>query len=612
MFDIFSEQFGANGGIHGETTKRVIGRPALEPWDVFLRETVQNSWDAKASGQRSIEYRVDLTWIPPEGRDYLRQDVLVNPPPGLELKELLEDASADIALLTVSDRRTRGLGGPTRADKLTAERTDFVDFVRNVGRAHDKQIAGGTYGLGKGVLTGSSSVSTMLIFTCSHSDGKMVERFIAVANGRDFERDGCKYTGRHWWGAMGMERGGPSIEPITGSDARRVASNLGMRIPPEGQTGTSIGVIAPISFHDEEAEDIVHMIKNAATYWAWPHMIGGPGHQTIDFGFSADGENIPVAPIESDPIFREYVSAYKLALNAPEGERIEVLTGLSSSGAIWSDKPVSKLGELGVRRFQAPETVRKDILRNVALMRKPRFVVSYLDVSPDPNGFATAAVFVASDKHDEDFAKSEPVAHDDWNPQNLALEKGNANPVRIALKKIKAVFRPAPTHGVRSQLESATSGVARLSSNLGRLLDGLEGNDARIANETDSSPNSRPGGGKKTRTRRSVRLKQPHNVSLTPISDGFAAHFRFELDAAMRKHLTLRATPKIVTDSGLEDVDDELSSMVSVEGWRIPSLGVLTGDEISGTFEGEYEISVEVLQPRDVAITLEISFEEDA
>lgn len=126
-----SERFAASGGIGARTTRRALGAHTLGFWELFLRETLQNSWDARQSEAGPIKFSVDA-WNATLGqRAYLRDYLLVDPPPLLGLDVALEDPG--LTLLAVSDTGTWGLSGPTRADldpsSFPGGRTDFVDLV---------------------------------------------------------------------------------------------------------------------------------------------------------------------------------------------------------------------------------------------------------------------------------------------------------------------------------------------------------------------------------------------------------------------------------------------------------------------------------------------------
>src|SRR5487761_890703 len=137
----YSERFAASGGMGARATRRTLGTHTLGFWELFLRETLQNSWDARRSNAGPISFSVDAWTATTAQRTYLRDYVLTNPPPLLGLESALEDPA--ITFLAVSDSGTWGLSGPTRADIDPAgDRSDFVDFIRDTGRRADKGYAG--------------------------------------------------------------------------------------------------------------------------------------------------------------------------------------------------------------------------------------------------------------------------------------------------------------------------------------------------------------------------------------------------------------------------------------------------------------------------------------
>ena len=71
--------------------------------------------------------------------------------------------------MEISDWRTRGLGGPSRANVLPKprEHNDFVNFVRNMGARRDMAGGGGTYGYGKSSLYQLSRCATVLVDSVS-------------------------------------------------------------------------------------------------------------------------------------------------------------------------------------------------------------------------------------------------------------------------------------------------------------------------------------------------------------------------------------------------------------------------------------------------------------
>ena len=354
--DLYSEPYRPEGNIDARAARRALGHPPqLGAWALFLRETLQNSWDARTAPDGRIAFRVDAFFPDRSQTRALRDEVFATLPPAKAMGEF--KPTQELPVLVVTDHGTRGLGGPTRADLAQTERSDFVDFIRNVGRAEDKELGGGTYGFGKGVLYEASVCSTIIVFTRTTVADRQVSRLMAVQLGSSYENSRKRFTGRHWWGLASDLTG---AEPMTGRSAEALASRLGLTFIPEGETGTSIMVIGPMARKDDETlAEIVEQIANAAVWWAWPHMIGtgGSGLSTIDFTFTHQGEVVELPDPRSHPVLKHYVDAYRRAVDLAAGAS-------PTEGWPWVDKPVRaghggrvQLGVLSYRRLLPDQMV---------------------------------------------------------------------------------------------------------------------------------------------------------------------------------------------------------------------------------------------------------------
>jgi hypothetical protein len=146
----YSQPFPPAGSISAEGIKRTLGKPPM-PWPAILvRESAQNSWDARL-GDQPVRFSLNLAVVPPQKANAWRSLLLEGAPRSdqFSLRRILrgrEWHSTMIRTLTVSDRGTKGLGGPTRADVARGdEPRDWVSFVLNVGDPPDTKRGGGTY-----------------------------------------------------------------------------------------------------------------------------------------------------------------------------------------------------------------------------------------------------------------------------------------------------------------------------------------------------------------------------------------------------------------------------------------------------------------------------------
>ena len=192
------------------------------------------------------------------------------------LRETLRRAS--IRVLAVSDRGTRGLGGPTRADDAVGPERDFVSFVRNIGEPRDTALGGGTYGFGKGIfylLSKSGNGSRAL--PLPYRPGRLrdpTHRLHAVEElrGRQSPTGDRRYTGRHWWG----DTSGEVVEPLVGQEAEATAQRLGLTAVRAEETGTTVVVIDP-NLDELEPAEAAGYLAETITWHLWPKMISTAG-----------------------------------------------------------------------------------------------------------------------------------------------------------------------------------------------------------------------------------------------------------------------------------------------------------------------------------------------
>ena len=138
----FPKQFGP-GDIDGIGAKRLLGTPNIDLASILVRETAQNSWDARGVSS-SIDFALNLRRLRKPLIETLRNRIFTEDPPKTGLPELLH--RDEIWALEVSDRRTVGLGGPIRNDLALEPGIDrnFIDLVFNIGAPRDVHLGAGT------------------------------------------------------------------------------------------------------------------------------------------------------------------------------------------------------------------------------------------------------------------------------------------------------------------------------------------------------------------------------------------------------------------------------------------------------------------------------------
>ena len=216
----WSQEFAPEGSAAAEGIVKQLGQPALDPLTVLVREAAQNSLDASRDDADTVEFSVTIRSLGMAAETWRRHlGVGSDDVSGLDISGHL---ASDSVIMIISDRNTCGLGGPLRANlSASAERrSDFVQFLRNVGEGRDLEHAGGTYGFGKGILYRLSSCRAILVDTLAEGGRAEDRRMMGAALGESWVRDGKRYTGRHWWGEI-AEDGIP--DPLLGVAAQVLA-----------------------------------------------------------------------------------------------------------------------------------------------------------------------------------------------------------------------------------------------------------------------------------------------------------------------------------------------------------------------------------------------------
>lgn len=597
MFSLYRQQYGADGGVDARSADNAIGRTSLGLWDLVLRESLQNSWDARTDRNGQISYSVDEYEMDEDQTRILARDVFGQLPPNCRSTDLQKHIlHRRIRVLVISDEGTRGLGGPIRADVAgkSGERRDFVDFVRNLGRSTSKGLEGGTYGLGKGVLYRASQVGLCLVYSQAQYNGVIEPRLIGVSGGDgDYDDGKSRYTGRNWWGVPGADG---IVDPLVGQEARDLAQRLGMRIPvPEG-TGTSIMVIAPEFLGVKSGSERVSAIADAALKWAWPHALDIDKGPNIRFKFSADGIEIASPRPLDHPIYRDFATAYiegrrKILNPDHEGNWQTTFTPISSK------RPKRYLGLLTHRLSHNPAATGSELENSVALLRDPRMVVKYLSVAAPPNGVPIYGVFISAPDMNNKFAESEPVTHDDWVYRQAAVEKNAPNPVRIALDNIRETFRNLSVKGAVAGDGVHSKGASRVAAALGGLLAGFSGSGAEVQPAVGSSAN-----GSKRARKASVRLVT--SASLDLLDGEVVAKYMFALTGGRPGNaLAVRVAARVVTESGGNESDGPIGAeLPRFIGWLSASGTLSSQEELTVTAPHEEEITAVFTQPADTAI----------
>lgn len=570
----FPKQFGP-GDLDGVGAKRLLGTPHLEPAWVLVRETAQNSWDARGTSP-SIDFTLNLRELDQLTITLLRERIFTGNAPKTGLRELLSQDT--VWALEVSDRDTVGLGGPIRNDLAVdpGEDTNFIDMVFNIGAPRDVHLGGGTYGFGKTISYVVSDVGAVLIWSRCEGPRGLEYRLIGSAIGDGFDMGGYRYTGRHWWGNAipGEDR----VEPVIGD----LAQDLGQQVFSQGfvadATGTSMLILAP-QFGGESLEDDIDMLVDAIVWNLWPKlMVDQEGRSRMRIQLQLNGQDVEIPPVEFHESLSGHVDCLRSVRALQTGRDVSTL-GLTlpvTWHEVRSERPRKLLGHLALIRYPVPRPADEPSQWVTLMRNQAELVVTYLIRPPlDVDGYQWAGVFKPVAAVDDSFALAEPPAHDDW-VAKAVQDKAKRRDVNIALERVKsltdAFIRPtgAPLASDEPLQSAAVAGDA-----LAGLLGGI------LGSAPDGRKSSGGSGGKRAPRPRVDVVASGAEDSATP---GWT---RTWLDVQLTNAGSAAQPVDVKVLVGVDGGSENDAQVIRVLGWLDP----ITGEHTANSTD---------LQPDDV------------
>lgn len=285
MLTVFSERKTPLGGFDYSIIRRLLGAPPyIDEVSLFVRETAQNSWDARLNDKNinDVNYNFIIKAFNERQSSAFKNEIINGNDDTPELVKLLKKVTEkDQPYIIIEDSGTVGLAGPTEAN-VKSPTTNFVSFVRNIGQDKHDQHSGGAFGFGKSVFFRFSSVKTIITYTRTKDEnGVILSRLMGMSLFK--ENDG--HTGRHWWGVPPKNGSIEYNQPLTGQLADKLAQEIGFRIYDSTKTGTAVMMLGPQFPSSSSAgseqlltkngrAQFLNVVKEALQIWYWPRMVG--------------------------------------------------------------------------------------------------------------------------------------------------------------------------------------------------------------------------------------------------------------------------------------------------------------------------------------------------
>ncbi|MEV7807251.1 hypothetical protein AB0O28_30330 [Microbispora sp. NPDC088329] len=417
----WSQPFAPEGSAAAEGIVKQLGRPALDPLTILVREAAQNSWDAHLP-DGIVDFHVDVRTLGDNSHTW-REVLLPGPPPDSRV-DLEKALCPEAVVVVVSDRNTRGLGGPLRAGQRARheEIPDFVQFLRNVGEPSDHQFGGGTYGFGKGIFYQLSRVGAILVDTHTFEAGPNSRRFMGAALGHSWSLGDRLFTGRHWWGLVAED---DVPDPVLAAEADAISGTLKLPGFADGRTGTDIVILAanlgstgPTSDpHERTPQEAATFLASSILWNLWPKMVPDELGCQMRFSVGVDGSGVLILEPEKFEELAPFVEALREVRaggGAPFSRTVPPKNAGSFGLALGAAVESTRLLVKAAKPFEGPP-------HHVARMRVAELVVDYLAGPPHPDSrIAYGGVFKSSEDADRLFASAEPPTHDDWVSKGLS------------------------------------------------------------------------------------------------------------------------------------------------------------------------------------------------
>ena len=597
---LFSEKMSPLGVVNLDSISNLFAVTELDDVSVFVRETAQNSWDARDKSTASLGKGIDL--------DYRVRSITSDLQSSLD-KVFFKDATGEIknklnrhtregqTYLIVQDKGTIGLAGPTLATEQ-GTKNNYVAFLLNIGQEHNDATTGGSFGFGKTVFFKASAPKTILVYTRTKNAQDVLEsRFIGVTL---HKTPGDKeHTGRHWWCEPGKSNGIDIPRPIIGKEADKLAELIGIKPYEATETGTAITVFGPEfenlkreGTNNPDPQTLADCLAEAANFWYWPRMEGG-GTNDGKLRCNIWNTGVQVAPFtyaETAPF-----NTYKSCLESIQRAVSQGNSGVTNSqfqqfheikyfhnrvGYLCLMKFPKSDRQLFKSRLISPATGQpvshplssflwrsgpeEPCNRHVALIRAPGQVIQYLRLSEcNDNMLEYAGVFFLhpegsnGGEFNKEFTKAEPAAHDKW-------EFNSSGVVAKTVEKIKDLVREFARPEAIGATSSA-SGMGSISTNLASLWSSGEGAGGIIIKPITPPPKD----GKKSK----ISVKPGKLYAINGVNYVSLQFYAIDLEGWSR---TVKYTLKsVLYGGGNDDINNEEEGNPRFIGWfgEEPSTG---------------------------------------
>ncbi len=340
---------------------RTINASNLSIVEVFLREAVQNSFDAKCESCSGINFGIRAyTFTDDQYSNFIDLFQVENSgKPTFYSKYLAPKIKKTMLNLEITDTNTVGLTGYPGVTSKKDTKQHFSKFVYETGNDKGEDSnAGGSYGYGKAAFYSFSKLRTICVYSRIRSDSSerretiYQSRFIVITTD---ERITDSVIDRCWWGReeTNIDSAATYAAPILNEQADNIAVSIGLKKFEDNETGTKLLILdAGVDHSDKTEQEIktidqifINDLPRYIVHWYWPKIVT----KEINFFLEYKGKPIPIDdPHEIYP-YSEFIIAYEDGCLNYSDRRIQEATGYKRS---TFNKPSAELGFVSIKKSQ--------------------------------------------------------------------------------------------------------------------------------------------------------------------------------------------------------------------------------------------------------------------
>ena len=470
------------GTINASGVLKNLNGSKLSLTEIFLREAVQNSFDARLKTDENTSLIFKMRAFHFKTSQFENFKSLLNKEnskASYYSKNVEKHFSQNMLNIEVSDLNTSGLIGNYEPTEKIGNQ-NFTNFVYFTGNDKQKdETSGGSYGFGKAALFAYSKARMIAVYTRIHTTDYQ-SRFIVISSD---ERIKDSNSDRCWWGVKtqfsNKERGFYAA-PVLGDEADRIAESIGMIPSEKEQTGTKILVLNAGPEDSKLPEDeygnkktiddiFKEDLPKYIVHWYWNKILAKKNK--IEFALEYGSNEIQIEnPLKIFP-YKIFVASYN---NYVENKKKSIQPDSSKFKTIKFSKPQVTLGYFSFEKTPVLNPAYKnliDVFKTsdpvVAYMRGIGHIVYYERIPLNNDSLETTCygIFRTDTKSaptgenpgaiDRYFREVENQTHDKWEHQKE--KNGKYNYVKRVEEEISDIVKNTCGHFSEEQKTSDIS-----------------------------------------------------------------------------------------------------------------------------------------------------------